>query len=460
MSINRIMSNGVMGMLAQSQALGTISGNIANAATVGYKRSDAQFETFVQNDRYGRYFEGAGVRGSEKLRTDQAGSITTTEQTTNAAIVGNGFFLVQEIDSGYGDDALGSPALTAKGRIPELTRAGDFYPDKYGHLVNGSGRALLGVPLGNGVTGNAAPTLARLELVSTDAMDEYVEGSTRIDLTGNLAHISMAEGDEPTNAIPMTVTAVDSDGNRAAVDLRFVQTAQAEDGSTTWEVYGTGARYEDGEEIEGAAPGLLGTMSFGPGGILTGGEDKAELTVDLNLGGNFEPMSLVLGRYGSQTGLRSIPGQTTSGMGDGNNGIAVGAYRGMEITDEGFVRATYQGGQSRDFYRIPNATVANATDLETVSGTAFRVTRDSGDLTLKYFGSASGSSLENAGGGAAAEERMTVGAALISGAVEASNSNIEGQFTALIQTQRCYSSAAKIVSTADEMTQTVVQLKG
>ncbi len=93
----------------------------------------------------------------------------------------------------------------------------------------------------------------------------------------------------------------------------------------------------------------------------------------------------------------------------------------------------------------------NPTDLESVSGTMFRTTANSGAIRLNSFGNLTGETGTTA--------PKTVGAKLNTASVEGSNVKIEEQFTTLIQAQRTYSAASKLVSTADEMTQTTITLK-
>lgn len=464
--MNRIMSNAYLGMTAQSHALGTISNNVANARTVGYKTTDTQFQDLVAGDRFSRRFDGAGVQTYDRLRADAPGALNQTGQTTNGAIVGNGFFLVQEIDGATGDPTLTSAQLTKAGRNPELTRAGDFEPDQYGHLVNSTGRALMGFRLEDGGLQYAGGRNVKdLELVSLADMDAYVEGSTEIDIAANLPTEKLgADEPSPETGMSTTVSVVDSNGRLAAVDLNFVRTAANPDGSSTWEVRETGAVYEDGSAVPRDAPsGLLGTVSFRPGGALDGATEGEDVTFALNLGENFGAVDLNVGQVGTVNGLRSIPRMTYTGFSHGHDGVVAGSFRGVELTPDGVVRATYAGGETRDFYRIPNALVANTADLQSVSGTAFRTNQTSGDIILRDFGKAPPGSKDGEDANVQAEpgeEPMTVGAAIVASAVEDSNTELESQFSNLILTQRAYSANSKIMTTADEMTQTAAGLIG
>lgn len=458
MSINRIMSNGYMGMTAQSRALGSISDNVANARTIGYKTTDTLFQDFVAADRFGRLgADSAGVRTSDRLEADKAGSYTQTQQTTNAAISGRGFFMVQELDNAAGDAELTSDELVEKGNLRELTRAGDFTPDQYGHLVNSSGRALLGIPITDGDTASVSSrSVNDLELVSLDTMSAVVAGTTQVSVAGNLPTAQLSASDAtPENGMSTTVKVVDKEGTPAAVTLTFKRTALNTDGSSTWEVSQSGARYEDGS-VSGS-DAVLGSIGFRPNGDLDGTTDGATVSLPMSLAGNFDAITLDLGKAGTNSGMRNTPGVGFTSLSYGQNGITKGSFREVEITDKGVVRAHYADGQSRDFYRIPNAIVANSSDLEAVTGTAFRPTEESGAILLRDFGSKGQTTLTKLTG--TGDDLKTVGASLMTRTVEESNTNLENQFTNLILTQRAYSANSKSISTADEMTQTVLGLK-
>lgn len=460
MSINRIFSNGVSGLTAQSNALSVISDNVANATTNGYKRSEAQFSDVRVNDKFGRFFDGAGVEGSQRLLADKQGAVAQTGVTTNAAILGNGFFIVQDVDNAFGDRQATSAVLTETGNEPELTRAGDFSPDAWGHLVNSAGRALLGQRLTEGTAPTAITSVDQLELVSMDDMAGYFEGSSVVSIKASLPiNQAVSETGDLTTVSPVktVVTAIDASGAPAAVGLSMIKTADDPVLGTTWEIYQTDVTYEDGTAAPGAptTPTLLGSLSFGPGGAPTGGTNGDSIAMAMSLGSNFNTVNLDVGAYNEATGLAVTATGTTSATSFSNStdGIVADTLSEVKLTDDGYIRATYRGGESRDFYRIPNGYVRNAQGLDAVSGNAYNVTADSGELQFKIFGS-------KAAGTAAADERATVGAALVANSVEQSNTDLSQEFTTMIVAQRTYSANSKVVTTADEMTQTVLGLKG
>ncbi len=126
MSLYGMMRTGVSGMNAQANRLSAVADNIANASTVGYKRAETQFSSLVLPSTGGQYNSGSVLTDVRYGISDQGG-IRSTSSTTDLAIDGNGYFVVQGAD--------GSTFLT---------RAGSFVPDKNGNLVNSAGYYLLG----------------------------------------------------------------------------------------------------------------------------------------------------------------------------------------------------------------------------------------------------------------------------------------------------------------------------
>src|SRR5262249_37418043 len=143
-----MMRTGVSGMTAQANALGTVSDNIANSDTTGYKRASAEFSTLLQSTSTTSYTSG-GVNTDIRYGVTDQGNVIGTTNTTDFAIQGNGFFIV--------DNNSGTPFLT---------RAGSFVPDANGDLVNAAGFYLMGYSLANGAAPGVANGLTGLERVN------------------------------------------------------------------------------------------------------------------------------------------------------------------------------------------------------------------------------------------------------------------------------------------------------
>jgi flagellar hook protein FlgE len=123
-----------------------------------------------------------------------------------------------------------------------------------------------------------------------------------------------------------------------------------------------------------------------------------------------------------------------------NNGAGVGNIVAIEVSEEGIVSAIYDNSQIRDVAKVGVATFPNPDGLAQVSGNAYRPTLKAGVLTVKEAG--------------------VGGAGLISpSSLEASTVDLSAEFTGLIQTQKAYSASSKIITTADQMLEELINIK-
>lgn len=124
---------GVSALFSQSQNTAIVSNNIANISTIGFKRSEASFNSLVTTEsRLSRYSPGT-VNVSRLQKIDQQGSIQQTASSTDASISGNGFFPVKR-STAFGQEFL-------------YTRAGQFSEDAQGLLRNAAGFVLYAWPI-------------------------------------------------------------------------------------------------------------------------------------------------------------------------------------------------------------------------------------------------------------------------------------------------------------------------
>ena len=150
MGIFDALNTSVSGLQAQSFALQNISGNIANASTVGYKGTNTSFEDLVPLSTTPDQQAAGGVRAHAQATITTQGTVSSTGVGTNMAISGTGFFNVQK-PAGVVDNV---PVFSG---VTNYTRRGDFQLNANGNLVNGAGYYLLGVtvdpktgnPIGN-----------------------------------------------------------------------------------------------------------------------------------------------------------------------------------------------------------------------------------------------------------------------------------------------------------------------
>src|ERR1700730_9600347 len=138
MSLSGALTSAVTGIDAQSIALGSISDNISNSGTTGYKRVETQFSTLLTVSN-ALIHEPGGVTSKPLYTNDLQGTIQQTGISTNLAVSNSGMFAVSQ--------ALGSSsgnALPTFAPDPLFTRAGDFSLDNNGFLVNNGGYFLNG----------------------------------------------------------------------------------------------------------------------------------------------------------------------------------------------------------------------------------------------------------------------------------------------------------------------------
>ena len=137
------------------------------------------------------------------------------------------------------------------------------------------------------------------------------------------------------------------------------------------------------------------------------------------------------GNIGTNDGLTNLSGDFTTNY-ITQDGAKFGSYSGVSVSDDGVVTALFDNGETRPIAILPLATFANANGLEALTGNAWIETDYSGEALLKRPG--------------------TNGAGEISSnSVEQSTVDLATEFSNMIVTQRAYSAATKIITTADEM---------
>lgn len=125
---------------------------------------------------------------------------------------------------------------------------------------------------------------------------------------------------------------------------------------------------------------------------------------------------------------------------DYKDGSGYGEYKGVEIDENGIVKAYFSNDQYRPIYQVPIITIANPNALEPVGNQAYRVTADAGNISLVNSG-----------------EKLA--GKIIGNALTKSTVDVAQELTQLIETQRAYSSNAKIIQTVDEMLQETTNIK-
>ncbi len=427
MSILGAMNAGVGGLSAQSRKFGAISDNIANSQTVGYKRKDIQFTSLVTGSGTEARSNPGGVGTDTRVQISRQGSLLSSTIDTDLAIAGNGFFVVSDRVNG-GDVGRGL-----------LTRAGSFRPDSEGNLINASGQFLQGWRLdetGAFAAGEPARTgFTGLETVNVRNLGFTGEPTTRVDFSANVP--AQLTGDPTAGNLRTSIEYFDDLGTARRLTLDWNPDDVT---ANTWQL----TVEDDGVPVgtidvtfNGTGANAGSPAAYVPGGGIVAGADPG--TFDIPVNGGAQTINLTLGAPNSFDGLTQFAGDYVPNN-IAKDGSAFGSVSGVEIGDDGLVFAVFDNGSRRPAYRLPVANVTNPDGLGLVDGNAFELSRSAGELYLW-----------DAGVGPVGDVSPA--------SLEQSNVDIAEELTSLITTQRAYSSNATVIRTADEMLNTVNQIK-
>ncbi|MDO9709802.1 flagellar hook protein FlgE [Paracraurococcus lichenis] len=434
MSLFGSLTAAISGLTAQSRALGDISDNVANSQTIGFKRVDTSFTSYITESSATVNEPGAVVARPDYTNTIQ-GTIQQSENSLALAISGQGFFSVAASTG----TANGLPTFDYR---QFFTRAGDFKLDRDGYMVNGSGYYLRGWPVDS--AGN--PDRTTLTPIRVNQQVFNPVATKQVDFTANLPSGSANGATYTTQA-----EVYDSLGTKHPVNLSFSKTA-----ADTWTLdinvpddvsaaaRGTVSLQFGAAATPPATGGTLGSFSSATGSITppaTNAQgDPANLTFTADFGQGPQTVSLALGQFGLSQGMTQYDTAEFAVRNNIQDGVPLGAYSGLTLRQNGDVVVNYDNGQSRVLARVPLVAFNDPELLQRLDGQAFMRTPESGEARVTDAAS------------------NGVGK-LVTGSVESSNVDIASEFTKLIVAQRAYSANTKIVSTTDEMLQDTINMR-
>jgi flagellar hook protein FlgE len=479
MSINSAMLSGVSGLIANSAALGAISDNISNVNTVGYKDNSTQFEDLVASTSGGGIYNSGGVQANVSQLVTQQGQFTQTTSSTDMAVNGNGFFVVSNTAAGLSSTS-----------GPSFTRAGSFTANSSGYLENSAGYYLQGWPASStGVITTNPSDLSQLSTINVNDIGSSPDPSTTASLNANLnanqatstaattydptsATASMAAYDSAVAAGTSTagttqpdyssqVTVYDSQGGAHTLNLDFVNLSGVTDTATsttypanTWGVEinsdppgSVTSPNNNGQIASGVvtfnSDGTFKSASITPAGGTTATTYASGTPINLAVpwtaaSGLTTPQSLSLNLSGAGSLTQYASTSTTNST--SVDGGPAGSFTGVTVGTNGIVTANFSNGATRTIAQVAVATFVNEDGLSSVSGNAYAQTDQSGNFTLKTAGTAGAGTVE-------------------SDELEASTVDLSSEFTKLITTQNAYSAASKIITTADQMMQTLIAVQ-
>jgi len=393
----------------------------------------------------GEYSAG-GVQGISKQFVSQQGLLQAASSSTDLGINGDGFFVVTTKGAG----------LTAADPR-QFTRAGAFEPDANGYLVNDAGLYLQGWPVQPDGSFSTDPSdLGKLGPINVKNLGAAVQQTSRLGVSANLDQTtpvgagaatynassnSMAgfaatgTGTAP-DAPPVELTVVDSMGGTHKFALAFEKTSTA----NTWnaEIYAVPASdvtTTNGQVAAGVVKfntdgsiDLTNTTLFGSAGA-TPTITPAWAT---GLGIATQSLNVDLSQFTQLAAATTVNSVSSDGAGVGN-------IVGVQVGPDGVVSALFDNSQVRKIAKVAIATFPDSNGLQATSGNAYLATLTSGQMTLKAPG--------NGGAGKIAPS-----------ALEASTVDLSSEFTGLITTQKAYSASSKIITTADQMLDELINI--
>jgi flagellar hook protein FlgE len=385
------------GIQAINEQLNTVSNNIANAATYGFKSGRANFSSVYAGSK------ANGVEiGSITQNIGQNGSSSTTGRALDAAIDGRGFFVSRDPQGG----------LT-------YSRVGIFSTDTQGFLIDSNGKKIQGYGPSKG---GALGAMGDIQ-VPTGQID--ASATTKIDFIGNLS----AGWAKPTTALSASDTtsynmvkqsiAYDALGTQHTVSQYFRKSAD----NTIDVYYGV-----DKNPIDTSKPSV--TLKFDGNGALTG---TTSSSVAIPAVGGAAAFNVAF----NYAGTTQFAGEATTTT-NRSDGYASGAFVGVELAGDGSLVAKYSNDQSQVVGTVAIATFANEGALQSISDTSWTANADSG------------AALYNTPG-------VGLSGKLNTGTLEGSNVDITSELVGLMTSQRNYQANSKVLTTESQMMQALMQ---
>ena len=392
------------GLNAASSDLSVTANNIANANTTGFKASRAEFADVFA---VGAQNIGNGVAISSVTQEFTQGGVDFTDRGLDLAISGEGFFTTN--DNG----------------VVSYTRAGSFGVDRDGFVVNSQGQRLQIFPIATNGNFNTG-TLTDLRLATADSPPQ---ATTRAEFGINLpanAAVPAVPVFDPANASSYNhstaLTIYDSLGASHTATAYFVKTATA----NQWD-----ARFY----VDGTAVGGANTLTYSNLGVLTSpvgggitlpaytpatGAAPIAMTADL----------LTSTQYGAQFGVNLLS----------QDGFASGRLSSIDVDTNGVIFARFTNGRSEPLGQVALSNFANPQGLRQLGDTSWSETFTSGDAVRGSPGTGSFGLIQ-------------------SGALESSNVDLTEQLVNMITAQRNFQANAQMISTADQVTQTIINIR-
>lgn len=470
--------NALSGINAASTGLGVISNNLANSQSVGFKSSRTEFADMFSGAQNSA---GNGTRVASITQDFGQGTINNTGRELDMAIDGEGFFVLEDQTQQYDN---------------VYTRNGSFKLDKDGFLTTQEGNKVQGFLLDETRSTEANPVFSTaLSSIDLDELNKIPKATSEmnydinldgeaannvdqsgVSVTADLTQLT-APGDDNANAYdgapdyfyPMTI--FDSLGGEHTLNANFYKNEVVDTGTdpkyTSWIVQYTitdtdaqgNVTYTGHTPTAGGDQGQIYELRFDTNGGFIGAFEEAdigdatltaadstdpllEFVIDNPLTGASDPLGgpvdIPLGIAVDFESMTQFAGSYNQ-RGTTQNGYAVGDLVGLNTGLDGVIEARYSNGRSVPVAQLALANFADKNAMEKLGGQTYAESFASGAVQL--------ATPQGNGMG-------TVNA----GSLEYSNVDVAGELVNMIQTQRTYQASAQVISTSQQLTQTILNL--
>ena len=417
---------GLSGLSAASKSLEATGNNVANANTVGFKSSQAQFAdvfaSSLSGGGGGSTQVGIGVKVGSVAQAFSQGNVTASNNPLDLAINGGGFF-----------------RMNTNGSIA-YSRNGQFSLDKSGAIINGNGAHLTGYTanangvLSTGAPGNLVLSTADQPPQQTGTVNAVLNlDSNKPPINSTLTPFSLTDPTTYSNATSVSV--FDSLGVAHVLQTFYVKTGPVAPatGNGTWDVYGAA---DDTLLTTTPAGGKIGTLSFKTDGSI----DTTVVTAPFSA-----PVAVTTGAATPFTVKVDYTGTTQYGSVFSVNtlkqdGFASGRLSGFNTGPDGIITGRYTNGKSTVLGQVALANFSNLNGLKPLGDNLWSESAASGQPLVAPPGSGSLGVLQ-------------------SSAVEDSNVDLTAELVNLITAQRFYQANAQTIKTQDQVLQTLVNLR-
>ncbi len=442
---------GLSGLSAASKDLDVTSNNIANAETVGYKKSRTEFADVFANTAFGstNTQSGSGVSVQSVTQQFNQGNLQFTENSLDLAVSGQGFFVLK-------------PNLTNQDVI--YSRAGAFQVDKDGFVTNASGQFLQGFPVNPADGSVTSSALASVEAIRIDQTAGNPQATSAVTLSANLDSSDVVPPNSPGGggggaAIDPTdsdsfsrstsVNIFDSQGNTQTLTYYYAMNDPA---NNIWDVsiwidngaLGGGGTATppvdtDGDGTDDASELATLQLEFDGAGVLKTDAPTATtnpvLLTGIDLDNGTDDIDLTL-NFDNTTQLAAAFSVTDLNQ----NGLTVGRLNGLDIDSTGIIRANFSNGTAEAIAKVAMANFDNPQGLRQLGDTNWAESLKSGVPV-------------------AGEAGTGVFGLIKSGALEQSNVDLTAELVHLIVAQRNFQANAKSIETASRVTDAVINIR-